>query len=51
MKETVITFRTEEDFRAHLENKARENSVSVAEYIRALLKKGSKYKEKKPTLI
>jgi hypothetical protein len=51
MQRKIINFRADDDFRKHLEAKARENDMAVGAYIKQLLKKHSKYKEKKPTLL
>lgn len=46
MKRTIITFETDEDFKNHLDKKAKENRKSVSAYIRAALKAKTKYVEK-----
>lgn len=45
MKRVILTFEADEDFKKHLEAKAKANKKSVSGYIRSALKKVSKYKE------
>lgn len=45
MKRVILTFESDEDFKKHLEKKAKENKKSVSSYIRTALKKISRYKE------
>lgn len=46
MKSGVISFKAKDEFRAHLEAKAKEHDLPLGTYIKAALRKVTKYKEK-----
>lgn len=46
-KRTILTTELEPELKAHLENQASKKKVSLSRYVRAALKKSSKYKEPK----
>lgn len=45
MKRVILTFEADEDLKKHLKEQAEKNKRTMSAYIRALLKRGSKYKE------
>lgn len=45
MKRIILTFEADEDLKAHLKAQAEKNRKTLSAYLRAVLKKGSKYKE------
>jgi predicted DNA binding CopG/RHH family protein len=46
MKSKVVTFKAREDFYAHIEAEARRRGLPVGTYIKAVLAKFSKFKQK-----
>lgn len=50
MKSNVMTFKASKPFREHLEQQAIKKKLKTGTYIKAVLKKHSKYKEPDPLL-
>lgn len=46
-KRTILTTELEPELKKHLENQAVKKDVTLSRYVRAVLKKGSKYQERK----
>lgn len=46
MKRVILTFETDPEFKKHLEKQALKNEKTLSAYIRAALKRQSKYKER-----
>jgi hypothetical protein len=47
MKRTILTVEVEPELKEHLDKEAVRKNVTTSRYVRAALKKASKYKEKK----
>lgn len=45
MRSEVVTFKASEHFRAHIEQEAKKKGIKTGTFIKAVLKKYTKYKE------
>ena len=45
-KSDVMTFKISEDFRAHIESEAKKRNLKPGTFVKAVLKKYTKFKEK-----
>jgi hypothetical protein len=46
MKRTILTLEVEPELKEHLEKQAVKKNVTTSRYVRAVLKKGTKFKER-----
>lgn len=51
MKGEIITFKVSEDFKKHIVNQAVRKKLKLSDYVREVLKRHSKYKEKQKEII